>query len=224
MRIVLRIGGSVIASPINIELIDRYSDLLKDLVLADHEIAVVVGGGDLAREFISIAKKLGLDEYAQDEIAISISRVFAQLLLKKIGKMACEKVPLTVEDAASCLGRGNAIVMGGLKPGMTTDKVAALVAEKVKADLLIKATNQEGVYDRDPRKHEDARKLNRLTFEELSRVCPEDKHRAGIHQIIDPEAIKTLRQFKIKVVIVNGFKPANVLAAVEGKSVGTTIE
>jgi uridylate kinase len=224
MKIVLRIGGSVVASPINPDLISRYADLLRHLRLARHQVVVVVGGGKLAREFIGIAKSLGLDEKAQDEIAISISRIFAQLFLKRVGEVACETVPLSVEDAADCLDKGKVAVMGGLKPGMTTDKVAALIAEKVKADLLIKATDQEGVYDKDPRKHKNALKLDHLTFEDLSDVCAEDKHRAGIHQIIDPEAIKTLRQGKVRVVVVNGFKPENVLAAVEGKSVGTLID
>jgi len=224
MKIVLRIGGSVVASPINPDLISRYADLLRHLRLARHQVVVVVGGGKLAREFIGIAKSLGLDEKAQDEIAISISRIFAQLFLKRVGEAACETVPLTVEDAVDCLDKGKVAVMGGLKPGMTTDKVAALIAEKVKADLLIKATDQEGVYDKDPRKYKNALKLDHLTFEDLSDVCAEDKHRAGIHQIIDPEAIKTLRQGKVRVVVVNGFKPENVLAAVEGKSVGTLID
>jgi uridylate kinase len=67
-------------------------------------------------------------------------------------------------------------------------------------------------------------KLDHLTFEDLSDVCAEDKHRAGIHQIIDPEAIKTLRQGRVRVVVVNGFKPENVSAAIEGKSVGTLID
>ncbi|HIJ08942.1 TPA: UMP kinase, partial [Candidatus Bathyarchaeota archaeon] len=46
--------------------------------------------------------------------------------------------------------------MGGLRPGITTDAVASLVAEHIKADLLVKGTDQDGVYDKDPRKHVDA--------------------------------------------------------------------
>ncbi len=81
MRVVLRIGGSVVASPVNTELMGKYAELLKTLKKQGHEVAVVVGGGKLAREFIGIAKNLGLDERAQDEIAISVSRLFAQLFL-----------------------------------------------------------------------------------------------------------------------------------------------
>jgi len=224
MRIVMRIGGSVVASPINPALISRYIELLKGLKMQGHELAVVVGGGALARDFIKVAKNLGLDERAQDDVAISVSRIFAQLLLKKLGELGCEAIPLTVEDAVKCLRGGKVAVMGGLKPGMTTDTVAALIAEKVNADLLIKATDQEGIYDKDPRKHADAVMLKHLSFEELSNVFAEDKHKAGIHQILDPEAVKILKRKRVRVVVVNGFKPENILAVVEGKHVGTMID
>jgi uridylate kinase len=187
-------------------------------------VAVVVGGGAPAREFIGVAKDLGLDEAAQDEVAISVSRIFALLFLQKLGKLGCEAVPLTVEDTAKCLREGKIAVMGGLKPGMTTDTVAALIVEQVNADLFIKATDQEGIYDKDPRKHSDAVKLEHLSFEDLPRVFAEGKHKAGIHQILDPEAVKILKKERVKVVVVNGFKPENVLSAVKGEKVGTLIE
>jgi len=224
MRIVLRIGGSVVASPLNPDLISRYAELLKDLKKHGHEVVVVVGGGALAREFIKVAKNLGLDEKAQDDIAISVSRIFAQFFLKKLGKLGCGTIPLTVEDAVNCLLEGKIAVMGGLKPGMTTDTVAALIVEQANADLLVKATDQEGIYDKDPRKHADAVKLDHLSFEDLSRVFAEDKHKAGIHQVLDPEAVKILKRKHVKVVVVNGFKPENVLAVVKGKHVGTLID
>jgi uridylate kinase len=224
MRLVLRIGGSVIASPINTDLITKYFDVLRDLKTKGHKVAVVVGGGALAREFIQVAKNLGLNEKAQDEVAISVSRIFAQLFLKKLRELGCEAIPLTVEDAVKCLYDGKVAVMGGLKPGMTTDTVAALIAEKVNADLLIKATDQEGIYNKDPRKHADAVMLKHLSFEELPNVFAEDKHKAGIHQILDPEAVKILKRKRVRVVVVSGFKPENILAVVEGRHIGTVID
>lgn len=224
MRIVLRIGGSVFASPIKPDLVNKYAALLRKLVKSGHVVAVVVGGGALAREFIGVAKSLGLREAAQDEVAISVSRVYAQLFLNTLGEIGYDTVPTTIDDAVKCLDGGKIVVMGGLKPGMTTDTVAALIAEKVKADLLIKASDQEGIYDKDPRKHSDAVKLDRIKLENLSRVCTEDQHKAGIHQIIDPEAVKVLKRSRIKVVVVMGFKPENVLKAIEGKKVGTFID
>jgi uridylate kinase len=223
MRIVVRIGGSVVASPVNTELMSKYTDLIKTVQAQGNEVAVVLGGGALAREFIGIAKNLGLDMQEQDEIAISVSRLFAQLFLKKLGDAGCSKVALTLDDAAECLGEGKIVVMGGLKPGITTDAVAALVAERVKADLLVKGTDQEGVYDKDPRKHADAVKLDHLSLEDLAEVFEQNKHQAGMHQIIDPEAIKVLKRRRLKLIVVDGFKPENILAAVNGENVGTVI-
>jgi len=223
MRIVVRIGGSVVANPINTELMSKYADIIKAVRHQGHEVAVVLGGGALAREFIGIAKNLGLNMYEQDEIAISCSRLFAQLFLKKLGDVACDKVAITLDDAEQCLGEGKVVVMGGLKPGITTDTVAALVAERVNAELLLKGTDQNGIYDKDPRKHPDAIKLDRLSIEDLAKVFEHNEHKAGIHQIIDPEAIKVLRRKRLKIIVVNGFKPENMVAALKGENVGTMI-
>jgi uridylate kinase len=224
MRVVLRIGGSVVASPVNTELMSKYTDVVRKLKEQNHEVAVVVGGGSLAREFISIAKNLGLDMQAQDEIAISVSRLFAQLFLKKLGNLACSKVALTLDDAATCLSDGKIAVMGGLKPGITTDAVAALVAERVDGELLVKGTDQDGIYNKDPRKYPDAVKLNHLSFDDLQGVFSESRHKAGMHQIVDPEAVKVLKRKHVRLIVVDGFKPENILAAVQGEKVGTVVE
>jgi uridylate kinase len=145
------------------------------------------------------------------------------LFIKKLGALSCSSVPLTVDYAADCLDQGKILVMGGLKPGMTTDSVAALIAERVNADLLVKGTDQDGIYNKDPKKHHGAVKLDRLTFDDLADVFSESKHKAGIHQIIDPEAVKILKRQHVKLIVVNGFVSENILAAVNGESVGTVV-
>jgi uridylate kinase len=224
MRTVIRIGGSVIASPINTSLIAKYAEIIETIKRQGHEVVVVTGGGQLAREFINLAKNLCLDMQSQDELAISVSRLFAQLFVKKLADQTCSKVATTLDEAAECLEKGKIAVMGGLKPGITTDAVAALVAERVKADLLLKGTDQEGIYDKDPCKHKDAKKLDALTFDDLQGVLAETTHQAGIHQIIDPEAVKVLKRRHVTLVVVNGFKPENILAALRGERIGTTVE
>lgn len=224
MRIVLRIGGSVVASPFNTELMSKYANVVNKLKRQNNEVAVVIGGGSLAREFIFSARNLGLKMQAQDEIAISVSRLFAQLFLKTVGDLACKKVALTLDDAARGLNDGKIVVMGGLKPGITTDAVAALVAEHVNGELLVKGTDQEGIYTKDPRKNSDAVKLDHMSFDDLQEVFSESEHKAGMHQIVDPEAVKVLKRKRVKLVVVNGFKPENILLAVQGVSVGTVVE
>jgi uridylate kinase len=224
MRIVLRIGGSVVASPAKPSLLNDYAGMMKTLRAKGHQIAVVVGGGELARELINVAKEMGLPEEFQDEVAISASRIYAQLLVRRIGNAGCNDVSMNVEQAVKCVGKGKIAIMGGLRPGMTTDAVAALVGQALEADLLVKATDQEGIFDKDPKKYADAVKLDHVRLKDLRQVCMEDKHKAGIHQVIDPEAVRILQRARVKVVVVNGYKPENVLAAVAGKRVGTVVD
>ena len=107
---------------------------------------------------------------------------------------------------------------------MTTDTVAAMIAEKTDANILVKATDKEGIYTKDPDKHADAEKIDKLSLDDLWGLFEEDKHKAGIHQILDPEAVRILQRSKTKTIVVNGFKPEYVLLAVRGERVGTLIE
>ncbi len=223
MRIVIRIGGSIIGSPMKASLISQYAELLKKLRNEGHDLVVVVGGGIIAREFIKVASELDLAESVQDQLAISVSRVIAQLFLERLGDAACGVVSTTLEEAQECLKRQRIAVMGGLKPGITTDAVAALIAEKAHADLLVKATDQEGIFDRDPRKYRDAVKLDNIAFKDLKNVLTDNKHKAGMHQIIDPEAIKILERIRLKAIVLNGSNPENVTRAIRGLPVGTSI-
>lgn len=223
MRLVVRVGGSVVASPLNAGLIGKYAQLLGDLKSQGHVVAAVVGGGSLSRDLIRAADALGLGQSAQDEVAISVSRVVAQLFGLKLGRLGSLPVPVTVEDAARVLEKGRVVVMGGLRPGMTTDAVAALLAEHIQADLLVKATDQDGIYSRDPRRFPDARKLDSVGFGDLAKLFEVDRHLAGIHQVVDPRAVKILKRLRLRTVVVNGFRPENVLLAVNGERIGTVI-
>ncbi len=224
MRVVVRVGGSVVASPLNASLIGRYVGLLKDLKLQGHEVIAVVGGGSLARQFIRVAADLGLAEAKRDWAAIHVSRLLAQLFLLCLGEAGCGSVPVSLDEAVACLKKGKVVVVGGLRPGMTTDSVAALIGERVQADLLVKGSNVDGIFTKDPKKFSDAEKLDALKFEDLTRLLAAGSHIAGINQILDPEAVKILRNSRLKTVVVNGYDVENVLAAVKGKPVGTVIE
>ncbi len=211
------------ASPPNPDIMRRYADVIKDLRDQGHEVAVVVGGGSIARDLIVFAREIGLSEHEQDEVAISASRIFAQILAMKIGGFSWKDVPRTIDEAVKMLRDRGIVIMGGVKPGMTTDTVAALLASQAEADLIIKATDQNGIYTKDPKKHPDAEKLDEIRFENLSHVLVENKHRAGIHQIIDPEAVRVLMEKRIKTIVVNGFNPENILLAAKGEKIGTII-
>jgi uridylate kinase len=224
MRVVVRIGGSVVGSPLNAELISKYIDLLKELKNNGNEIVAVVGGGSLARDFISVATDLGLKEAQRDWAAIHVSRLFAQLFLLQLGDVGCKTVPVNLDAAEACLLDGKIVIMGGLYPGMTTDSVAALIGERIHADLLIKGSNVDGIYTKDPKKYSDAEKLDKIKFDDLGKIFKMNIHKAGINQVIDPEAIKILQRCRLRTIIVDGYETKNLLAAVDGIRVGTLIE
>ena len=224
MKIIVRVGGSVVGSPLNAVLISRYVIMLKDLKQQGHEVVAILGGGSLARGFIKVAADLGLEADRQDWAAIHVSRLFAQLFSLGLGDAGCGCVPISLDEAEACLERGKIVVMGGLSPGMTTDSVAALIGERVKADLLVKGSNVDGIYTKDPKKFSEAKKLDTLAFEDLNEIFEADSHSAGINQIIDPGAVKILQRCRLKTIVVNGYNSGNVLAAVNGENIGTVIK
>ena len=141
----------------------------------------------------------------------------------RLGDLGCGKVPVSIDETVECFKRGKIVVMGGLKPGMTTDAVAAMIAERLKAALLVKATDQEGIYTKDPDKFPEATKIDEISFKDLFALLEEDKHKAGIQQILDPVAVRVLQKSRIRTVVVNGFKPTNILLVLKGERIGTTI-
>jgi len=224
VKIVVRVGGSVVGSPLNASMINCYVTLLKDWKNQGHDVVAVVGGGSLAREFIKVAAYLGLEEEQRDWAAIHVSRLFAQLFVVGLGEAGCGVVPVSLDEAEACLKQGKIVVMGGLRPGMTTDTVAALIGERIKADLLVKGSNVDGIYTKDPRKYPDAQKLDKLRFEDLSNLFDAKQHKAGINQIIDPEAVKILTKNRLKTIVVDGYDTGYLVYAVQGRKVGTVIE
>ncbi len=224
MRMVVRIGGSIVASPPNPEMMRKYATLLRELREQGHKLVVVVGGGTVARDFIRVARDMGLNEFDQDEVAIKVSRILAQLLAMGLGDLGLGSIPTSIDEAVQRLKSRKIVVMGGLKPGMTTDAVAAMMADRMGAELLVKATDQNGIYPKDPRKYPDTEKIDTLSFDDLFQLFEENRHKAGIHQILDPEAVRILQKRRTKTVVVNGFKPENILLAAKGKKVGTIIK
>ena len=220
MKIVLRIGGSVLGSPPNVKLVEGYSEAVSELTAGGDSVAVVVGGGSVARRYIESARGLGLSPYQQDTVAIHASRLNARLLAMKMGGVS--SIPTSIESLLQWLARNRVAVMGGLRPGITTDTVAALQAIKWNAGLLIKGSDQEGIYTSDPRVDKRAKKLNRISHERLKEILG-GRHTPGIHSIIDPVAVERLAESKVRLIVLDGTQPKNIVKAARGASIGTLV-
>ena len=220
MKAVLRIGGSVLGSPPSAKVVNAYAEVIADLNFEGHSVAVVVGGGEISREYIRSAAAMGLSTYQQDTVAIHASRLNARLVAMKLGGVS--SVPTSIDGMLQRLARNRVAVMGGLKPGITTDTVAAIVAAKWRADILVKASDQNGIYTEDPRVNKKAKKLDRLTYERMKQILG-GSHRPGIHSIIDPVAVDQLVESRVKLVVLNGADPKGVIKAIHGEKIGTVV-
>ncbi|MFP3219966.1 MAG: UMP kinase [Candidatus Marsarchaeota archaeon] len=222
MDVIIRIGGSVIASPIRADLIKEYVSVIGEFLKGGNRVGLVVGGGETARKYIKVAAELGFPDRKKDMYAIYISRLNASLFSESL--TGNSSVARTIGVAARAFKAWGFVAMGGLRPGMTTDFVALELAKAVASPLLIKATDQEGIYDADPRTHPGARLLPRLTYEQLSLVVESASHTPGLHSILDPLTVKGLKGSGIRVIVFNGNDPENLRKVLSGYVVGSVVE
>lgn len=222
MKIVIDIGGSILASPEpNLEYIKNFAEFLVELS-KKNEVFVVVGGGEVARKYISVAKKLGASDEYCDEIGILATKLNAMLLVASLEKLAKtnKKIPNSIEEVPC---NQKIFIMGGTKPGQTTDAVAAGIARKCKADLLVIATNVDGIYEEDPKKNPLAKRFEKLSFSELLELVKNYKHEPGFSMVIDRTAAKIIAKDRIKTVVINGKKIENIKKAIEEQKGDTVI-
>jgi len=220
MKIVYSLGGSLLAEQ-DTEGLRKYADELKELA-KEHTIYVVVGGGRYARDYIEKARALGASEAFCDMIGINIAKVNAILLMAALGDDAA-MLPEGYFEAAQKSAPGKVVVMGGVALGQTTDAVSALLAELVRADRLVIATNVDGVYTADPKVDSSASKLDRMTPQELVRVAMLTEMKAGSKSAIDPLAAKIIERSSIPTAVVNGKDIQNLKKGAIGDHSGTEI-
>lgn len=224
MRIVLSIGGSVLAAPQDGERVAGYADAIRELVHAGCQVGVVVGGGAVARDYIESGRDLGANEIELDEIGIAVSRLNARVLMAALGDMVPSGPAETYRAARTDMARGGVAVMGGTDPGHTTDAVSAALAEFVNADLLVLATSVPGVFDADPAATSDATRFDRLTPTELVSTVAKLEMNAGSSAPVDLLGAKLIERAGTHAIVIEGTDPSAVVAAVQdGEFDGTEI-
>ncbi|RLI90551.1 MAG: UMP kinase [Candidatus Altiarchaeales archaeon] len=224
-KIVISIGGSVLVpNDIDLEYAKKIANFANELH-EKYQLCIVAGGGKIARKYIEIARNFGASEIFCDLIGIEATRLNARLLSAIIGKNANIEPPRDFVAALKALNFGKIVVMGGTHPGHSTDAVSALLAEYINADLLINATDVDGIYDKDPRKYKDAILYERLSVEQLVDMIKSQSIGAGKYKLIDILAAKIIQRSKIKTIFLNGRNIENMRNAIQGKEfVGTIVE
>lgn len=210
-------GGSVLTE--TLENLEEKAEELEELKEEFGRLVVVVGAGDLKRFINSCSEESSNAE--KDIVGIKATRLNASVLRTHL-EDTYPGIPKDFEELRQALETSETIVMGGTEPGHSTDAVAALAAEIIQADIFVKATNVDGVYDKDPAK-EDAQKFKDISFEKLRELIDRTDNSPGAYDLMDMNACRLLERSGIKSVVVDGKSEGELRKIASGKHSGTVI-
>ncbi|KAL6765240.1 uridylate kinase [Haematococcus lacustris] len=188
-------------------------------------IAIVVGGGNYFR---GASAWEGLDRASADYVgmlATVMNALCLQSALEKAGVETRVQTAIEMREVAEPyirrrairhLQEGRVVIFGAGtgNPFFTTDTAAALRAAEMNAQVFLKATKVDGVYDRDPVKHADARRYNRLSYRQVSQESL---------QVMDETAVTLCKENAIPVIVFNISQKGNILKATLGEPIGTVV-
>jgi len=200
--IVISLGGSVIYNHNGINL-PYLSETVEMIRRSDLGFLYVVGGGNVARDYIKAARDYGIDKQGQDMLGIEATRINALLFALMLAKngISSEAVRNIFEVHPYFLRQYQVIVTGGTIPGHTTDRVAVQCAAKFGCDFMINVTEVGCIYDRDPKNNQDARIIKQVKGSELIKKWGLD-HQPGLNLPIEPKAIQQAIESRIKIYVI----------------------
>ncbi|HOS80924.1 MAG TPA: UMP kinase [Anaerolineae bacterium] len=229
-RIILKIGGEALAGPggfgIDPGRADEVAARIAAVQALDTEIGLVIGAGNIWRGRLGLEH--GMDQVTADHMGMLATMMNALAMadaLERAGivtrvqsaiEMRAIAEPYIRLRAIRHLEKGRVVIFGAGtgNPYFTTDTAAALRAAEVGADLLIKATKVDGVYDRDPKVNAEAQRYERLTYLEALNL------RVGV---MDLTAITLCMDNDLPIIVLNLWDAGSLERAVMGETVGTLI-
>jgi uridylate kinase len=229
-RILLKLSGESLMGEkefgIDPKILDRYAEEILNLCKWGVEIGVVIGGGNIYRGVENSSD--GVDKVTGDQmgmLATIINGLALQSALEHHGVFTRLLSPLKMEEIAEPfirrrairhLEKGRVVIFGAGtgNPYFTTDTAAALRAVEIHADIIIKATRVDGVYNADPEKHAKAFKFREISYRD---VLDKDL------KVMDLTAITLCKENRMPIVVFNMNKPGNLLRLMKGELVGTVV-
>jgi uridylate kinase len=229
-RILLKISGEALSGPggfgIEPNEVDFLARRIKSVYEMGVQVGVVVGGGNLWRG--SVGTSRGMDQTTADYMGMiatvmngmamrdALERIDVPTRVQTAIEMNKVAEPYIRLRAIRHLDKGRVVIFSGGtgNPYFTTDTGAALRGMEIDADVIIKATKVEGVYDADPRKNPDAKLYHTVTFDEVLQKRLE---------VMDSTAFTMCRDNNKKILVINFWKPGALEAAVRGEHVGTLV-
>ena len=230
-RIVLKLSGEAMQERggrdnISTAVVHEIAERIKEVRDLDVQVSVVIGGGNIWRGLS--ASQRGMNRTTADYMGMLATVINALALRSGLDQIGVETrvhsaidmrnvaEPFILGRAIRHLELGRVVIFaaGTGNPYFSTDTTAALRASEIRADVILKATKVDGVYDRDPNKYPDARRYDRLTFSEAL---------AKRLQIMDSTAFSLCMDNKIPIVVFNMNNPSNIRDVVLGRKVGTLV-
>lgn len=230
-RILLKLSGEALAGQdgygINIEMLERYAEEIREARELGAEIALVIGGGNIFRGVSEAAAKM--DRVQADYmgmLATVINAIAFQDVLERKGvftrlqtaiKMEQMAEPFIRRRAIRHLEKGRVVIFGAGtgNPYFTTDTAAALRAIEIEADVIVKGTRVDGVYDSDPEKNPDAEFFSKISYLDVIRKNL---------RVMDMTAITLCRENTLPIVVMNMNERGNFTKLLRGEKVGSLVQ
>lgn len=230
-RVLVKLSGEILMGDrgfgISPDMLDYLSDEIRSIYDLGIQVALVIGGGNIFRGVA--ASSYGMDRTSADHIgmlATVINSIALQDALEKKGvqtrvqsaiEMAAVAEPYIMRRAIRHLEKGRAVIFaaGTGNPYFTTDTAAALRAQEIRAEVLVKATKVDGIYDADPVANQDAKKIDHLSYlDVLKRQL----------KIMDATAISLAMDNRLPVIVFNLKVKGNLRKIICGENVGTCVD
>lgn len=231
-RILLKLSGEALMGSkkygVDPEVLEEIASEIAEIRKKNVQIAIVVGGGNIFRGFAGAI--LGMDRAQADYmgmLATVMNALALQDALERKGAFTRVMTAVEMRDVAEPyirrrairhLEKGRVVIFaaGTGNPYFTTDTAAALRASEIKADVLLKASKVDGIYDKDPAIVSDAKKISKISYlEMLSKDL----------KVMDAAAVALCKENKIPIIVFNlSTVDKNIKSVVTGKKIGTLVE
>ena len=231
-RVLLKLSGEALigtertGDPFNPKIIEQYANEIKQVVALGVEVAIVIGGGNIYRGMNEADS--GIERAHGDYmgmLATVINAMAIQAMLEKIGVYTRLQSAINMEQVAEPyirrkalrhLEKGRVVIFGAGtgNPYFTTDTAGSLRAIEMKADVILKGTRVDGVYDSDPEKNPNAVKFDKISFQDCI---------AKNLKVMDMTAFTLCMENKLPIIVFDMNQPGNLMKLVKGEDVGTLV-
>ena len=231
-RVLLKLSGEALlgaqrnGDPFDPKIIEQYANEIKQVTDLGVQVAIVIGGGNIYRGMNEADS--GIERAHGDYmgmLATMINAMAIQAMLEKIGVYTRLQSAINMEQVAEPyirrkalrhLEKGRVVIFGAGtgNPYFTTDTAGSLRAIEMKADVILKGTRVDGVYDSDPEKNPNAVKFEKISFQDcISKNL----------KVMDMTAFTLCMENKLPIIVFDMNQPGNLLRVVQGGEVGTLV-